>query len=109
VAGDSWQRCLSWSESIPKLWLKLERRTCGNARRSTEAAERLLDDLRAACDAIAENPARFAQYPYGGGRYRQLSRFPYIIIFEEGERFIDVFAIAHTNRRPGYWHHRKDS
>lgn len=39
-------------------------------------------------------------YPY---RRHVLRRFPYTIIFTVTERSIEVTAIAHAKRKPGYW------
>ena len=35
-----------------------------------------------------------------------LSRFPYAIIYELTDDEINILAVAHTRRRPGYWRNR---
>jgi hypothetical protein len=35
-----------------------------------------------------------------------LSRFPYAFIFLDTQSGVQVIAIAHTKRRPGYWLNR---
>nr|VFK25236.1 MAG: ParE toxin of type II toxin-antitoxin system, parDE [Candidatus Kentron sp. MB]VFK31524.1 MAG: ParE toxin of type II toxin-antitoxin system, parDE [Candidatus Kentron sp. MB]VFK75549.1 MAG: ParE toxin of type II toxin-antitoxin system, parDE [Candidatus Kentron sp. MB] len=35
-------------------------------------------------------------------------KFPYAIIFSIEPKFILVIAVAHTRRKPGYWHERSD-
>jgi toxin ParE1/3/4 len=42
-------------------------------------------------------------YPY---RRHVLCRFPYTIIFTATELSIEVTAIAHAKRKPGYWLNR---
>jgi toxin ParE1/3/4 len=35
-----------------------------------------------------------------------LSRFPYSIVFRERLHDIQIIAVAHAKRRPGYWSNR---
>jgi hypothetical protein len=30
-------------------------------------------------------------------------RFPYVLVFEERAGHLNLLAVAHTSRRPGYW------
>jgi toxin ParE1/3/4 len=73
--------------------------------RSRRAAERFVDELDAAMDRIARNPA---QYPSFDSRTRRmvLRRFPFVIIFRQTALRMEVIAIAHGRRRPGYWRDR---
>jgi plasmid stabilization system protein ParE len=42
--------------------------------------------------------------PYLHGTRRiLLNRFPYFIVFRERLHDIQIIAIAHAKRRPGYW------
>lgn len=41
--------------------------------------------------------------PQLGVRRKLLSRFPYSIVFVEGERFVRVISVMHGHRRPAYW------
>jgi toxin ParE1/3/4 len=36
-----------------------------------------------------------------------IQRFPYIVFYREGADQIDVIAVAHGARDPGYWRKRK--
>jgi len=76
--------------------------------RNPVAANRFAQELEAAYAAITTDPQRFAAYPYGPGQYRQLKRFPYVVIYLDHNEYIGVFAIAHTSREPGYWTTRFD-
>jgi toxin ParE1/3/4 len=53
---------------------------------------------------IAETPAQFPGWP-AAPRWRRavLDRFPYAVVFEERAEGIEVVAVAHGKRRPGYW------
>ncbi len=43
-------------------------------------------------------------------RKRSLSRFPYVIFYSlSGADLVEVVAIAHAKRRPGYWMERRRS
>lgn len=42
-----------------------------------------------------------------GVRTCSVKRFPYSIVFLELPTEIRVLALAHTRRRPGYWHSRR--
>jgi plasmid stabilization system protein ParE len=41
-----------------------------------------------------------------GVRRKLLARFPYAIVFVEGERFVRVISVMHGHRRPAYWTRR---
>jgi plasmid stabilization system protein ParE len=67
----------------------------------------LVADVDAALDQIAVMPESCPLWrrdrPY---RQKVLARFPYVIFFLIRSDVIDVVAIAHTKRRPGYWRDR---
>ena len=42
----------------------------------------------------------------GGSRWMPLKRFPYILHYRVLGDVIDVLAVAHQKRRPGYWRKR---
>jgi len=45
--------------------------------------------------------------PLGGGfRWVLTRRFRYAIVYRELDRGIEVMAVAHLRRRPGYWRKR---
>jgi len=62
-----------------------------------------VDAIDSALYAIAEAPSRYPRWR--GGQYRQLKvpRFPYLVIYVVRRTRVDVIAVAHTRRRPGYW------
>jgi toxin ParE1/3/4 len=41
-----------------------------------------------------------------GVRRKLLSRFPYAIVFVEGDAFVRVISVMHGHRRPAYWRRR---
>ncbi|HCE42235.1 MAG TPA: plasmid stabilization protein [Lentisphaeria bacterium] len=36
----------------------------------------------------------------------RVSKFPYGIVFRDGKEFIEVIAVMHLRRKPGYWKKR---
>ena len=75
------------------------------AKRSQRAADRFIAELDAAVARIGEQPQLFACYLHGTRRCR-LKRYPYAVVFREQADLIEVVAVAHCKRRPGYWKSR---
>jgi toxin ParE1/3/4 len=62
-------------------------------------------ELVRAIDRIENEPERWPPFLHGTRRYR-LKRFPYLVVYRICPDRIEVLAIAHTSRRPGYWRRR---
>ncbi len=75
------------------------------AQRSPRAAERFLDELDRAIDQIAENPRQYSLHDFATRRM-VLLRFPFVIVFREAAANVEIIAIAHGRRKPGYWRER---
>ena len=75
------------------------------AERSSVAADAFMAELDQAIDKICEGPERWGPYLHGTRRYL-LKRFPYLVVYRERPRELQVIAVAHAKRRPGYWRHR---
>ena len=63
-------------------------------------------------DAVAATLSGLDTFPESGapaGRFRRtrVSGFPYDLIYIAGMDVIQVLAVAHQRRRPGYWRHRE--
>ncbi len=73
--------------------------------RSVDAGAKFADEVSRAIIKIAEAPQR---WPVGkpGTRRFLLARFPFAIIYRELPSIIQVLAVAHGHRRPGYWKKR---
>jgi toxin ParE1/3/4 len=70
--------------------------------RSPAAGAAFMAELDAAVARIAEAPERHARY-LRGTRACLLHRFPYIVVFNQTETSVEIVAVAHGRRRPGYW------
>ena len=75
------------------------------AERSPVAARSCLAELNYAIERVAENPETWPEYESGTRRY-VLLRFPYSLIYRCVKARIQIIAVAHAKRRPGYWKDR---
>lgn len=76
-----------------------ERDYPGRGRRFVEAVE-------AALARIEANPTQFAILYEPDIRSAKVSRFPYRVVYVLVGAVVDVVAVAHAKRRPGYWRRR---
>jgi plasmid stabilization system protein ParE len=73
--------------------------------RSALAADAFLVELDRAVQRIAENPEMYPNYVRGTRRYL-LQRFPFYLVYREIGGKLEIVAIAHGRRKPGYWKKR---
>jgi len=76
------------------------------AERSESAAAAFVAELDAAVDRVSRLPDLYPVYLYGT-RFCVLRRFPYIVVYRRRARRIQVVAVAHGRRKPGYWRKRR--
>jgi toxin ParE1/3/4 len=64
--------------------------------------------LEAVTEAIRRIQAHPNMYRVVFGTWRQcrVGRFPFGIIYQVAGRRIEIVAVMHLHRRPGYWQHR---
>ncbi len=76
------------------------------ANQGTGSGDALSEAVFAVADRIAERPHAFARW-LEDLRYRRaiVPSYPYGLVFliDEATATVDVIAIAHTKRQPGYW------
>jgi plasmid stabilization system protein ParE len=75
-------------------------------RRSAQAARDFQDEVDRAVQRIAATPNRWPVYQRSD-RFVRVRRFPYVLYY----RIVDptqvqIMAVAHARRRPGYWRRR---
>ena len=73
--------------------------------RSQSAADSFLAELDLGIEAISQAPERWMLFKYGTRRYL-FHRFPFQLIYRVVDKRIQVVAVAHGRRRPGYWKSR---
>jgi plasmid stabilization system protein ParE len=64
-----------------------------------------LDELDRAMERIGDHPGQFPMYAFGARRLL-LHRFPYLVVFRETAAGLEIVAVSHGRRRPGYWRDR---
>lgn len=70
--------------------------------RNAEAADVFMAELDTAIERIEEDPLQWPAY-LGRTRRYLLRRFPFSVIYREANDRIEILAVAHGRRRPGYW------
>ena len=73
--------------------------------RSTLAAQGFVAELDLVIARVLTAPERWPAYELGTRRY-VFPRYPFSLIYRLFDDYIEVIAIAHHSRRPGYWKRR---
>lgn len=76
------------------------------AEKSQSAADSFLAELDHGIESISEAPERWPLFVHDTRRYLFL-RFPFQIVYRVANERIEIVAVAHGRRRPGYWRSRK--
>ncbi|HWL39958.1 MAG TPA: type II toxin-antitoxin system RelE/ParE family toxin [Gemmatimonadaceae bacterium] len=75
------------------------------AARNPTAAHGFREELRQAVDAVVSSPRTWARYGSRARRY-VFSRYPFSLVYILRGGDIEIVAVAHGRRRPGYWRSR---
>ena len=70
--------------------------------RSLLSASAFLRELSIAVQRIREAPHRYPA-AQGGTRRILLNRFPFTVYYRVQTNTLNIVAVAHQKRRPGYW------
>ena len=70
------------------------------------SAVRFEAEITRCVEKIRQAPERWARY-FEEYRRFLLHQFPFEIVYESSPGQIFILAIAHTQRRPGYWKDRR--
>lgn len=73
--------------------------------RNQTAADKFAVELDRAMELLVAAPRRWPTGEHGSRKF-VLRRFPFAIFYREKEAAVQVLAIAHGHRRPGYWKDR---
>ncbi|MBI3128646.1 MAG: type II toxin-antitoxin system RelE/ParE family toxin [Candidatus Tectomicrobia bacterium] len=74
--------------------------------RGERAGDAFLAEVDHAVLQVAQAPARWPLHIAGTRRYL-FRRFPFALVYREIHGVIQVVAVAHGRRRPGYWKARQ--
>ncbi len=75
------------------------------AERSPLAAAAFMAELDHAIAQISKAPSRWPQFFEGSRRY-VMRRFPFFVVYRESNGGLQILAVSHGRRRPGYWRTR---
>ena len=89
----------------PEAWLEVEGADDWYQKRSLDAATEFVAEISQAIRSIRENPGRWPAHLYGTRRFI-LERFPFSIIYLDTPELVNIVAVAHGKRKPGYWKRR---
>jgi plasmid stabilization system protein ParE len=87
----------------PRAELEARRAYLWYLERNPLAAERFQAALTESIDALAEAPLRYPEIEAGIHRRLLPGRFPYGVIYRTRSAEVQVLAVMHLHRRPGYW------
>ena len=74
--------------------------------RSVRVAQRFQEELASTLDRIAAHPEHAAA-DSEGIRWTKMGPFPHLVYYRlKDEKTIQVLAVAHSRRHPGYWRSR---
>ncbi|MBI2214210.1 MAG: type II toxin-antitoxin system RelE/ParE family toxin [Acidobacteria bacterium] len=66
------------------------------------AAEAFVAEIDHAIERISEAPERYPETRHGRRRFVLFS-FPFDVVYRASGERIEIIAVAHHSRRPGYW------
>lgn len=89
----------------PAAWAEIEAAADWYQAHSEDAAISFLNTILDGLEAISQAPQRWPAYLHNTRRF-VVQRFPFSIIFLDGLQAVNVLAVAHNKRRPGYWRER---
>ena len=74
--------------------------------RSARAADGFETAFAATVERIGQSPEQFPPCDEEGYRFALLERYPYSLIYRIRGETVQVIAVAHARRKPGYWSRR---
>jgi plasmid stabilization system protein ParE len=75
------------------------------SQRSKRTSERFIFELDHVLHVISDHPELFETFGLGCRR-ALFRRFPYFVVYRFTAATIEVLAVAHAKRRPGFWRDR---
>ena len=75
------------------------------AERSKVASKAFVGELSHAINKISKSPERWPKFHKETRRY-YFPRFPFSLIYRANKERIEIIAVMHHRRKPGYWAER---
>jgi plasmid stabilization system protein ParE len=92
-------------EILPSALAELKSALSWYLERNETAADKFVAELDRAMELLVATPRRWPAGDHGTRKFA-LRRFPFAIFYREKQAVVQVLAIAHGHRRPGYWKDR---
>jgi plasmid stabilization system protein ParE len=89
----------------PLAWEDIDAADAWYFERSRDASDGFVVEVSLAIETICEAPQRWPKYLHGTRRFL-LDRYPFSVIYLDQPDFVNVVAVAHHKRKPGYWKQR---
>jgi plasmid stabilization system protein ParE len=86
-------------------WQEIEGAANWYGERSEDASVGFVAAVSDALDSVSETPQRWPAYLYGTRRF-VLQRFPFSVVYLDDPDTVNIVAVAHSKRKPGYWKKR---
>jgi plasmid stabilization system protein ParE len=86
----------------PEAWLEIEAADNWYVERSVDASANFIAAISEGFENISQAPRRWPRHLHGTRRL-VLQRFPFSIIYFDDPAVVNVVAVAHGKRKPGYW------
>jgi plasmid stabilization system protein ParE len=86
-------------------WLEMEAADDWYLQRSVDASVGFIAVVSDAFERICQAPRRWPRYLHGTRRL-VLHRFPFSIVYLDDPDVVNIVAVAHAKRKPGYWKQR---
>src|SRR5579864_3059556 len=86
-------------------WLEIEAADSWYRQHSPDISAEFVEEVFAAIRSIRDAPTRWPAYLFGTRRL-VLDRFPFSIVYLDSSELVNIVAVAHSKRRPGYWQRR---
>jgi plasmid stabilization system protein ParE len=86
-------------------WQEIEGADDWYLRRSSDASVGFIAAVSDALDSISHAPQRWPKYLHETRRF-VLQRFPFSVVYLDDADVVNIIAVAHNKRKPGYWKER---
>lgn len=67
-----------------------------------------IDELDAAVQRVQRHPLAYRRAGEGHARVCRVRRFPFALVYRSRAEFIEIIAVMHLRRAPGYWLQRAE-
>jgi toxin ParE1/3/4 len=89
----------------PAAWVEIEAAADWYQEHSADASVWFVAAILDALESVSRAPQRWPVYLHNTRRF-VVQRFPFSIIYLDEPEAVNVLAVAHNKRRPGYWKKR---